>query len=65
LIEQATLQLAHTDQTALPQNAVSAYRQANELMNAAQRAMADHDYVAASSLAEKASALTGQFSPQK
>lgn len=65
LIEQVTLKLAHNNGAELPQSATSTYQQAKELITAAQHAMADQDYVAASSLAEKASALTSQLPSQK
>jgi hypothetical protein len=61
LLEQTRLKLAHTNQAELPDSALSTYQQANDLIVAAQRAMADQDYLAASSLAEKASALTSQL----
>jgi hypothetical protein len=61
LLQQASVKLAHVNQAELADNTVSTYRQANELINAAQRAMAERDYPAASSLAEKASALTSQL----
>jgi hypothetical protein len=65
LLEQATFKLAHTNRAELSESAASTYQQANELITAAQHAMADQDYLAASSLAEKASALTSQLpSPQ-
>jgi hypothetical protein len=63
LVEQVALKLASTDSADLPPSAVSTYQQANELINAARRAMADRDYVAASGLAEKASALASQLPP--
>jgi hypothetical protein len=65
LLEQATLKLARINRAELPENAASTYQQANGLISAAQRAMADQDYVAASSLAEKASALINQLPPQE
>jgi hypothetical protein len=65
LVDQVTLKLAHINRADLPENAASTYQQANELITAAKRAMADQDYVAASSLAEKASALTSQLPLQK
>jgi hypothetical protein len=65
LLAQARVQLARVNRAELAESTASTYQQANELINAAQRAMADQDYLAASSLAEKASALTSQLPPQK
>jgi hypothetical protein len=65
LLEQATLQLARTNRAELPEGAASTYQQANEFIAAAQRAMAEQDYLAASSLAEKASALSNQLPSQR
>lgn len=65
LLERVALKLAHTNTAELPPNAVSSYQQANELLAAARHAMADQDYVAASSLAEKASALVSQLPASK
>jgi len=65
LLEQVTVKLANTNQAELSESAASAYQQANGLITAAQRAMADQDYLAASGLAEKASALMSQLPPQK
>jgi len=64
-LDQATLKMAHINRAELAESTASTYQQANELINAAQRAMADQDYLAASSLAEKASALTSQLPAQK
>jgi len=61
LLDQTTIKLAHVDRAQLPETTASAYQQASELVTAAQRAMAEQDYLAASSLAEKASALTNQL----
>jgi hypothetical protein len=61
LIEEASLKLAHIDRTSLTDNTASTYNQANELINAAHKAAAEQDYLAASSLAQKASALTSQL----
>jgi len=63
LVEKVALKLARTESTDLPPSAVSTYQQANELISAARRAIADRDYVAASGLAEKASALVSQLPP--
>ncbi len=60
-VEQATLKLAKTNGAALPESATSSYQQAKELVGAAQRALADQDYAAASSLAQKASALADEL----
>jgi hypothetical protein len=65
LLEQATAKMGHINRAELAETAASTYQQANELINAAQRAMADRDYLAASGLAEKASALTSQLPSQK
>jgi len=65
LLDQATAKITHIDRAELAESTASTYQQANELINAAQRAMADQDYLAASSLAEKASALTSQLPSQK
>ena len=65
LVDQVALKLARTHSADLPPSAVSNYQQANELIAAARHAIADQDYVAASSLAEKASALVGQLPPSK
>jgi hypothetical protein len=65
LLEQASIKLARVNRAELAETTVSAYQQANELINAARRAMAEQDYLAASSLAEKASALTSQLPSQK
>jgi hypothetical protein len=65
LLDQATIRIAHVDQGHLDGGAAFTYQQANDLIDAAQRAMATQDYLAASSLAEKASALTDQLSPSK
>jgi hypothetical protein len=65
LVEQVSIKLARTSSTDLPPNAVSTYQQANQLISAARHAMAEQDYIAASSLAEKASALVGQLPPSK
>jgi hypothetical protein len=63
LLDQATIRIAHVDQAHLDGGAAFTYQQANDLIDAAQRAMATQDYLAASSLAEKASALTDQLPP--
>ncbi len=64
LLEQASVKLAHINRAELAESTASTYQQANELINAAQQAMGEHDYPAASSLAEKASALTSQLPVQ-
>jgi hypothetical protein len=61
LLEQAKARLAHINRASLADNTASIYQQANELINAAERAVVERDYLAASSLAEKASALTSQL----
>jgi len=65
LLDQATVTLAHFNRAELPASTVSTYEQASELINAARRALADQDYLAASGLAEKASALISQLPPRK
>jgi hypothetical protein len=60
-IQQASFRLKQIDRTAMAGVDASTYGQASELLNAAQKALADHDYPAASSLADKASALTNQL----
>jgi len=65
LLDQVTAEMMHIDRAELAESTASTYQQANELINAAQRAMADQDYLAASSLAEKASALTSRLPSQK
>ena len=65
LLNRATTEMTHIDRAGLAESTASTYQQANELINAAQRAMADQDYLAASSLAQKASALTSQLPSQK
>ena len=65
LLDQAAARLTHVDQAQLTGDAAFTYQQANELIEAAQRAMAAQDYPAASSLAEKASALTDQLPAPK
>ena len=65
LVEQATVNLAHVNRVEISDSIAPAYQQASELINSAQRAMLDQDYIAASSLAEKASALLSQLPSQK
>jgi hypothetical protein len=60
-VQRASFRLKQIDRTALAGVDASTYHQASELLNAAQKALADHDYPAASSLANKASALTNQL----
>jgi hypothetical protein len=64
LLDQSTAKMTQINQAGLTQTNTATYQQASELINAAERAMADQDYLAASSLAEKASALTSQLPPQ-
>jgi hypothetical protein len=63
-IDQVTFKVHHIDRPGLAGVNASTYDQANELLNAAQKALADRDYLAASSLADKASALANQLPPQ-
>ena len=65
LLDQATVKMTRVNQAELGQSTTSTYQQANALINAAQRAMADRDYLAASSLAAKASELTSELPYQK
>jgi hypothetical protein len=62
VLEDASARLAHINRAALTDGGASTYQQANELISAAQRAIAEDDYLAASSLAKKASAMTRQLS---
>jgi hypothetical protein len=65
LLDQVTVKMTHVNRAELVESTASTYQQANELINAAQRAMAARDYLAASSLAQKASALTSELPSQK
>ena len=65
LLEQASVSLTGFRRAELPGSTASTYEQASELINAARHALADKDYPAASSLAEKASALIGQLPSRK
>ncbi len=65
LIDQATSRLEHLDRAELSEASLSRYEQANELLVAARRSLADQDYPAASSLAEKASALLNELPSQR
>jgi hypothetical protein len=65
LLDQASVRLTHFDRAELPASNLSTYEQANELITAARRALADQDFLAASGLAEKASALISQLPPPK
>jgi len=51
--------LAIIDRTKLTPSDAATFDQANGFASSAHRALADHDYVVASGLAEKASTLTG------
>jgi hypothetical protein len=61
LIDQATGKLEHLNRAELSKSYVSRYEQANDLLSAARRSLADQDYPAASSLAEKALALLNEL----
>ena len=61
LLDQAAVSLTHFDRAELPESTASTYEQASDLIEAARHALADQDYLAASSLAEKASALISQL----
>jgi hypothetical protein len=64
-LDQATISLTQFNRAELPPNTASTYQQASELIVAAKHALADQDYLAASSLAEKASALISQLPSRK
>lgn len=68
LVDEANARLAQIDRSKLTGETSNAFRQASDLANAASKAMAQHDYLAASGLARKASMLTdqvaGRTSPQ-
>jgi hypothetical protein len=59
-VDQAAARLAHIDRSKLPGDASAAFQQACDLASAARKAMDRGDYLAASSLARKASTLADQ-----
>jgi hypothetical protein len=60
LLDDANARLAQINRSKLTLETSAALGQANDLANAARKAMDQHDYLAASSLARKASVLTDQ-----
>lgn len=62
LLNDTDARLARVDRTHLSGEDASNYRQAAEFARSAHNAIAQHDYLAASSLAKKASVLTGTIS---
>jgi hypothetical protein len=60
LVDGANARLAHIDRSKLTGEASAAFRQASDLASAAGKAMEQHDYLAASGLARKASMLSDQ-----
>lgn len=65
LLDHASASLTHFSRAELPGNTASTYEEASELIDAARHALANQDYPAASSLAEKASALITQLPSRK
>lgn len=61
LLDQVDHRLDAIDRNKLNAADVSTYDQANGFASSARQALADHDYVVASGLAEKASALVGRL----
>lgn len=61
LINHAGAELAHIDRSKLRGADASSYSQANGFVVAARRAIDQHDYLAASSLARKASVISDQL----
>jgi hypothetical protein len=60
LLDDANARLAQINRSKLTSETSAAFGQANNLASAARKAMDQHDYLAASSLARKASVLTDQ-----
>jgi hypothetical protein len=60
LVNDANARLAQIDRSKLTGEASAAFRQASDLAGAAGKAMEQHDYLAASGLARKASMLSDQ-----
>jgi hypothetical protein len=60
LIDDANTRLAQIDRSKLTGENVTAYDEANNLANAARKAMVQHDYLAATGLARKAVLVTAQ-----
>jgi hypothetical protein len=60
LVDNADTRLAQIDRSKLTAENAAAYDQASDLAKAARKAMVQHDYLAASGLARKASLVTAQ-----
>ncbi len=60
LVDEANARLAQIDRSKLTGETSAAFRQASDLASAASKAIDQHDYLAASGLARKASMLTDQ-----
>lgn len=65
LLSKVDKRLAVIDRTKLTASDAAAFDEANGFASSAHRALADHDYVVASGLAEKASTLTGRLKVAK
>jgi hypothetical protein len=65
LLSKVDKRLAVIDRTKLTASDAAAFNEANGFASSAHRALADHDYVVASGLAEKASTLTGRLKVSK
>jgi hypothetical protein len=65
LLSKVDKRLAVIDRTKLTASDAAAFDEANGFASSAHRALADHDYVVASGLAEKASTLTGRLKVSK
>jgi len=61
LLNKVDKRLAIIDRTTLTASDATTFDEANGFASSAHRALADHDYVVASGLAEKASTLTGRL----
>lgn len=61
LLNKVDKRLAIIDRTRLTASDATTFDEANGFASSAHRALADHDYVVASGLAEKASTLTGRL----
>jgi hypothetical protein len=61
LLYKVDKRLAVIDRTKLTPSDATTFDQANGFASSAHRALADHDYVVASGLAEKASTLSGRL----
>jgi hypothetical protein len=64
ILDRVDRQLAVIDRTRLTPADAATYDQASGFASSAHRALANHDYVVASGLADKASALTSRLNPQ-